>query len=353
MPAAARPIDLRSDTVTRPDAPMLEAMVRAPLGDDVFGDDPTAQELETLSAGLTGKEAALFVPSGTMGNAIAVGVHCRPGDEVVLEALCHTYNFECAGSARLWGVQAVAIPGERGQIPLERLARAVRPDDVHLPRTRLVVLEETANIPGGCVLPLEYLREVGAFCRARGLRFHLDGARIFNASVASGVPVREYAACADSLMFCVSKGLGAPAGSLVAGDRGFIQEARRLRKLLGGGLRQAGILAACGLYALRHNVERLADDHRRARELAASLAPLAARGLDVSPPETNMVFLRWPGSDPERYARTTRELAADGVLAVGLRERGIRLVFHKDVDDEAAARAGEILGRRLEVVLRS
>ena len=204
---------------------------------------------------------------------------------------------------------------------------------------------------GGCVLPLDYLREVGELCRESGLRFHIDGARVFDASVASGVPVSDYAACADSMMFCVSKGLGAPAGSLLVGGQEFIREAHRLRKLLGGGLRQGGILAACGLHALRNNVERLADDHRRAHAFAERLASLSARGLEVSDPETNMVFVRWSGDRDDRYSAAATQLAEDGVRAVGLPQRGIRFVFHKDVDEESAQRAGEIVVATLERIL--
>lgn len=344
-------IDLRSDTVTRPDAPMLEAMRTAPLGDDVFGDDPTVKELEALAAEICGTEAGVFVPSGTMGNAAAVGVHCRPGDEMVLETLCHTFNFEQAGAARLWGVQSVALDGERGCIPLERIRSSVRHDDVHLPHTGLVVLEQTSNMAGGCVLPLDYLRDVGDLCRELGLRFHLDGARLFNASVASGVPVSDYVRCADSVMFCVSKGLGAPAGSLLVGSREFVREAHRLRKLLGGGLRQGGILAACGVHALRNNVERLADDHRRARAFAGRLAPLCEQGLELADPETNMVFVGWAGGRDDRYTAAAQRLAEDGVRAVGLPQRGIRFVFHKDVDEEGAQRAGDLVAATLERIL--
>jgi len=345
------PIDLRSDTITRPDEAMYAAMCSAPLGDDVFGDDPTVIELQNRAAEICGKEGALFVPSGTMGNSIAVGVHCRPGDELIVEGLSHTYNFEQAGTSRLWGVQSRTIDGDRGMIPLESIRRSIRYDDVHLPRTRLVVLEQTSNMPGGCVQPLDYLQEVGELCRERGLRFHIDGARIFNASVASGVPVSEYAACADSMMFCVSKGLGAPAGSLIVGDTDFAAEARRLRKLLGGGLRQGGVIAACGLHALEHNVDRLADDHRHARELGERLAGLGLAGLEVSEPETNMIFIRWSGDDESRYASAAMALAKDGVLTVGLPERGIRVVFHKDIDDAASERSGDLIAARLKQAL--
>ncbi len=340
-------IDLRSDTVTRPDGAMFEAMCKAPLGDDVFGDDPTTTELEELAAERLGKAAAVFVPSGTMGNSIAVGVHCDPGDEVILESLCHTYNFECGGSARLWGVQAVSIAGRRGMIPLERIASSIRPADVHMPRTKLVILEQTSNIAGGCILPLDYLESVSSLCRENGLLLHIDGARIFNASVGSGVEVSTYAACADTVMFCLSKGLGAPAGSMLVGPEATIAEARRLRKLLGGGLRQAGILAACGIHALKHNVDRLDEDHRHARELARKLQGLGLVGLRVSSPDTNMVFLEWEGEEPGRYAEFSDLLRSDGLLVVGLSGRGIRIVFHKDADETASQRAGEILQARL------
>ena len=344
-------IDLRSDTVTRPDAPMYEALREAPLGDDVFGDDPTVLGLEERVAQSFGKEAALFVPTGTMANAIAVGVHCDPGDEILLEGLCHTFNFECGGAARLWGVQARPVDGEAGRIPIAELAARVRPDNIHMPRSRLVLLEQTSNVAGGKVLPLEYLREVGAFCRSRDLAFHIDGARIFNASVAAGVPVAEYAACADSLMFCVSKGLGAPAGSLLVGVAEFIAEARSLRKLLGGGLRQVGVLAACARHALEHNVERLAEDHRRAARFAADLGSFRNRGVTIETPETNMVFLRLPEGDSALHGQLTDRARLAGVAAVPLGDRGVRFVFHKDIDDRALERATSIVRACLETLL--
>ena len=327
---------------------MLEALCQAPLGDDVFGDDPCVIELEELAAQRLGKEAALFVPSGTMGNSIAVGVHCDPGDEVILEALCHTYNFECGGAARLWGAQAVSIEGDRGRIPLDEISASIRADDVHMPRTRLVIIEQTSNIAGGCILPLDYIESVSSLCRDNGLLLHIDGARIFNASAGSGIEVARYAACADTVMFCLSKGLGAPAGSVLVGSADTIAEARRLRKLLGGGLRQAGVLAACGIYALKNNVDRLGEDHRRAGELARRLEELGLEGLQVSTPDTNMVFLTWEGEDPGRYADFSKALRDAGLLVVAIPSRGIRIVFHKDADEEAARQAGEILGRHLK-----
>ncbi|MEM7231508.1 MAG: low-specificity L-threonine aldolase [Planctomycetota bacterium] len=334
-------IDLRSDTVTQPDAAMRAAMERAPLGDDVFGDDPSVQHLEAFAAEMCGREASLFTPSGTMANSIAIATLTRPGEEVILEALCHSFNFECAGASRLWGVQCRTLPGVRGQIPLDELRAAIRPSDIHLPRTGLVILEQTSNVAGGCVLPFEYLESVSSLCRERGLKFHIDGARIFNAAVASGRNVRDYAQLVDSLMFCVSKGLGAPCGSLLVGDADTIAEARRVRKLLGGGMRQAGLLAACGTYALENNVERLAEDHGRAVTLAEALS--SVDGLRVDDPETNMVYFNWAGGTAEDYRAFAESLADRGVRVVPMFDRGLRAVFHKDVDADGSVRATEVL----------
>jgi threonine aldolase len=333
-------IDLRSDTVTRPDEGMYRAMAEAPLGDDVFGDDPTVIRLEERAAEMLGKEAALFVPSGTMGNAIAVGVHCRPGDEVILERTSHTFNFECGGPARLWGVQSVPLdsPEKNGRMPLPAIRGAMRSrSDVHQPRSRLVALEETHNLSGGRVLPLTYLEEVALFCRSGGLALHIDGARIFNAAVAMGLSAREIAAGADSVTFCVSKGLGAPAGSLLCGARDFIAEARRLRKLLGGGMRQSGILAAAGLYALENNVARLAEDHEHARALGEALHGLCGARVRPWPVETNMVYLDLSGeaAGVKRFAQT---LVEKGILAINL-SGSFRFVFHKDVDPHSSREA--------------
>ena len=340
-------IDLRSDTVTQPDAGMRQAMQEAPLGDDVFGDDPTVNQLEAEVARLLGKESAVFVPSGTMGNTIAIAVATRPGDEMILEASAHMLNFEVAGAARLWGVQAHPIAGEGGLIPLDQLESAVRPADIHVPRTAMVVLEQTSNLSGGSILPLEYLQDVARFKEKHGLHLHIDGARLFNAAVAAGVAPREYAACADTVMFCFSKGLGAPAGSILVGPKPLIEEGRRVRKTLGGGLRQAGILAACGLYALSHNVERLRDDHARATALAAAVDAKDFPGVRVTKPETNMVYLRFEPDARISATELVAVLKVEGILAVDMLGKAVRLVFHKDVSAEAAE---AVCGRVVKVL---
>jgi threonine aldolase len=347
------PVDLRSDTVTRPDGAMYDALRAAPLGDDVLGDDPTAKRLEEKSAELLGKEAALFVPSGTMGNSIAIAVSTRPGDEVLIESSSHSLLFEVGGGSRLWGVQMLPLAGEGGVVPLQAIRDGVKPRDIHTPRSRLVILEQTSNLAGGAVLPLGYLRDVSALCRELGLGFHIDGARIFNAAVAARVPVREFAACADTVMFCLSKGLGAPMGSVLTGPAQIIEEARRVRKLLGGGMRQAGVLAACGLHALEHNVDRLADDHEHARSLADAIAESGLDGVRVDPPQTNMVYLRADGGGPELYRRIVESLRAEGVLCLAVLGRAVRFVFHKDVSAEGAGRARDAVIRVLRRELRN
>ena len=318
--------DFRSDTVTRPDAAMYEAMMRAPLGDDVFGDDPTVIELEAEGARILGKEAGLFLPSGTMANQVAVRTHCRPGDEVILHEGCHLYRFEQGGLAALHGVQAVPLPGEGGQVSLDAVRAALRPDDPHFPRTRLLVVENTHNLAGGRVLPQEHLAALAELAMESGLKMHLDGARVMNAQVASGIPAAEIAAPADSATLCLSKGLGAPVGTLLAGSEDFIRGARRVRKLLGGGMRQAGVLAAAGLVALRDGAARLHEDHALARHLGEALGALP--GVELAPVETNIVVAALPGCDLKELVG---RLGAKGVLVVPFGAGRIRLVTHKDV----------------------
>ena len=304
-------IDLRSDTVTVPTEGMRAAMARAEVGDDVYGEDPTTRELEEKAAELMGMEAALFVPSGTMGNQIAIACHTRPGQEVVVEATSHIYNVEMATMARFSGVQPRVIWGERGVFSAEQLAAALRPDLYYLAPTGLVCLENTHNAAGGRIWPLSTAREILEVAHSRGIPVHLDGARILNAQVATGIPARELVCGFDSVMFCLSKGLGCPVGSLLCGSREFISEARRVRKAMGGGMRQTGILAAAGLYALEHHIDRLAEDHENAKLLAEGLSQIP--GLAVWPPETNIVvfeIVEGPSAQ-ELCAR----LKANGVLA--------------------------------------
>lgn len=338
-------IDLRSDTVTKPTPGMRDAMARADVGDDVYGEDPTVNRLQERVAALLGKEAALFVPSGTMANQIALGVLTRPGDELVCDAGAHCVSFESGALAALWGVQARTLATPRGILDPADVEAAIRPaGDVH-PRTRVVELENTHNRGGGAVYPLATVRALGALAERRGLSLYLDGARLLNACAATGVAPAEYAAPATLASLCISKGLGAPAGSLVAGPRALVAEARRLRKRLGGGMRQAGVLAAACLWALDHHVERLADDHVNARRLADGLAALRGVRL-LFPPDTNLVFAAFEGRDAGSFSAA---LARAGVLAnaEGSTPDVLRFVTHLDVTapmiEEALARIARVV----------
>jgi len=331
-------IDLRSDTVTQPTAAMRDAMLTAPLGDDVFGDDPTVNTLQQRIAELLGKEAALFVPSGTQSNLIAVMTHCGRGDEYIVGQMAHTYRWEAGGAAVLGSVQPQPIEHQAdGSLRLADIEAAIKPDDAHFARSRLLALENTI---GGKVLPMSYMADATALARKRGLATHLDGARLFNAAVelARGTgndakaQARAIAQHFDSVSVCFSKGLGAPVGSALVGSRDFIVRAHRWRKMLGGGMRQAGVLAAAALHALEHHVDRLADDHALAKRLAAGLAGLP--GLSVEPPQTNIVFADLAG---ERAATLMPSLKSRGVLATGLYK--LRFVTHLDVDAEGVDRA--------------
>jgi threonine aldolase len=324
-------VDLRSDTVTRPTPAMREAIARAEVGDDVFGDDPTVNELERVAARRLGKEAALFVPSGTMANQVAMRMHCRPGDAALMEAGAHPVHHEAGAPAQLSGITVQTVRGERGILDPDRLVAAFPPEDVHYPPVRLVMVEDTANEGGGTVYPLEVLDAVAALARQRGAATHLDGARLFNAEVASGIPVARRARGYDTVSICLSKGLGAPVGSLLCGPAPLIHRARWVRKAFGGGMRQAGFLAAAGLHALAHHVPRLADDHRRARRLADGLREI---GFEPEEPETNMVYLGILEA-PSFEAR----LKARGVLCCALSPARLRLVTHLDLDDDAIERA--------------
>ncbi|MTD26640.1 low-specificity L-threonine aldolase [Erwinia sorbitola] len=318
-------IDLRSDTVTRPTQAMLNAMIQAETGDDVYGDDPTVNKLEAEAARLSGKAAALFLPTGTQANLVALLCHCQRGEEYIVGQLAHNYKYEAGGAAVLGSIQPQPIAAAAdGTLPLDVVAQYIKPDDVHFAITRLLSLENTHN---GKVLPVEYLQQAWTFTRERNLALHIDGARIFNAAVALQVPLEALARYSDTLTICLSKGLGTPVGSLLCGSEEFIRRARRWRKMTGGGMRQAGILAAAGLYALEHNVARLKDDHDNAAWLAEALRDI---GVDVTRCDTNMVFLRLP------EAQVT-------TLGPWMQERGIlispgaitRLVTHLDVNREA------------------
>jgi threonine aldolase len=319
-------IDLRSDTVTRPTEGMRRAMLEAPVGDDVFGEDPTVDRLESYVADLLGKEAALYAPSGTMTNQIGVHVSTNRGEEVLLHEGSHIFVYEAGAPALLSGVQLRTLPGENGVLEPDTVRAAIRPEDVHFPRSRLLCLENTHNTSGGKVFPLEDFATVAATAKYHGLKVHLDGARLFNAQAATGIPAREWCAHADTVSVCSSKGLGAPVGSLLAGDEETIGEARRARKAFGGGMRQAGIIAAAALYAFENHVDRLAEDHERAGNLAAGLREA---GYEVQRPETNLVLVAV--EDPSAFLQN---LASEGVLATPGKPGYVRLCTHLDAGDE-------------------
>jgi threonine aldolase len=333
-------VDLRSDTVTLPTPEMREAMAAAEVGDDVFGDDPTVNRLEAMAAERLGKQAALFIPSGTMGNLAAVLSHCQRGDEVILGDQCHTYNYEAGGVAALGGVHPRAVNTlPNGQLSLEAIEDAVRSDNVHFPISRLICLENTHNRCGGAVLDEAYTASVGALAQRHGLRLHLDGARIFNAAAALGVPAALLAAPADSVTFCLSKALCAPVGSVLCGEREFIHRARRIRKQLGGGMRQAGVLAAAGIVALEKMVDRLPEDHRRARNLAWGLKAIPLVTVEDPRPPSNMIYFQLKDEARLDGSGLQQALARSQVKISPVGDRRIRLVVHYWIDDEGVTRA--------------
>ncbi|MEI7657521.1 MAG: GntG family PLP-dependent aldolase [Phycisphaerae bacterium] len=343
-------IDLRSDTVTRPTAAMREAMMRAPLGDDVLGDDPTVLALQERVAALMGKQAACFVPSGTMANQTAIRAQTEPGDEIICHEGSHIFHYEGGGPAVISGCMCRVVDTPDGTFGEEAVPALVRPDDSHFCRSRLLVLENTHNRGGGTVWPLERLARVTGAAAARGLRRHLDGARLWNASVASGVTVATWASHFDTVAACFSKGLGCPVGSIVVGDRATIARVHRARKLLGGGMRQAGMLAAAALHALDHHVERLATDHANARELWRAL--MRVPGLEADPgqpdgPMTNLVFFRLGAALPLDAAGLQQRLAARGVLALATGPRRMRMVTHLDVTAAQCAAAAQATGEAI------
>jgi len=327
-------IDLRSDTVTLPTPEMREAMAKAEVGDDVYSEDPTVNRLQDLAAQKMGKQAGLFVASGTMGNLVAVLSHCQRGDEVIVGKKNHVFVHEAGGISALGGVHSCQLPNQLdGSLLLDEVADAIRPEDVHEPVTRLICLENTHNGCGGVYQTPGYIHQVADFAHARGIAVHLDGARIFNAAVAQGLPAVKLAGPVDSVTFCLSKGLCAPVGSVLCGSREFISRARRVRKMLGGGMRQAGILAAAGLYALENMVDRLSEDHARALKLADGLRQIPGLLLDAGTPATNMVFFSLHPDVKYSTPGLVEKLRTFGVLIGDAGERYYRLVTHYWIQD--------------------
>ncbi|MEK6236241.1 MAG: aminotransferase class I/II-fold pyridoxal phosphate-dependent enzyme [Planctomycetales bacterium] len=340
-------LDFRSDTVTRPTPGMRKAIAEAEVGDDVFGDDPTVIRFQERVAETLGKEAALFVPSGTMSNQLAIRTQCRPGEELICESGCHIYNYEQGGAAQLSGVTCRYLEGEHGVLRLDQLQAMKRPENEHLVRTRMVALENTHNRGGGMVFPLEHVKAICGWAREQGLKTHLDGARLFNAVVASGIEAASWAEHFDTGSVCFSKGLGAPVGSALAGPRDLILEARRHRKVLGGGMRQVGILAAAALYALDNHVDRLAEDHENAQTLAAAVRDLP--GLELSPQEvhTNIVIFE---IDPalDTAAGFTARLEEHGVRVIAFGPTQVRICTHLDVSADDVREACRALATTVE-----
>lgn len=333
-------VDLRSDTITKPTPAMRRAMAEAEVGDDVFGDDPTVQQLEALAAARMGKEAGLFVASGTMGNLVSLLAQCGRGDEVILGDQAHTYMYEQGGTAALGGIHPRVLKNQPdGTLDLEEIVAAIRdPGNPHFPRTKLITVENTHNRCGGSPLSVAYMRSVGALAKQYGLLFHVDGARIFNAAIALGVDVRTLVADADSVTFCLSKGLAAPVGSVVCGSKAFIAEARRARKVVGGGMRQVGVIAAAGIVALTQMVERLADDHTNATALAAGLAALPGIQVEDVPVRTNIVYFNVVRPDLNA-AQLVARLAEQGVRLLSVGPRRIRAVTNYHVTAELISSA--------------
>lgn len=332
-------IDYRSDTVTKPTPGMLEAMMQAVVGDDVFGEDPSINQLEQKAARMFGMEAALFCPSGTMTNQIAIKCHTQPGDEVIVDENAHVYQYEGGGIAFNSGASVRLLAGDRGRITAEAVAAAINPDDVHKARTSLVCLENTSNRGGGSCYALEEIRQIKKQCSAHGLALHLDGARLFNALVAKEETPIQYGEIFDSISICLSKSLGCPVGSLLLGRNDFIKKARRIRKVFGGGMRQAGFLAAAGIYALDHHVERLSIDHAHAREIEAALAtkPYVKRVLPV---ETNIIIFELADNTAPALVAKWKE---KGILAYAIAPNRVRLVVHLDITPEMVNRTIEII----------
>ncbi len=330
--------DLRSDTVTKPTEQMLLAMQQAEVGDDVFGEDPTINALEQKAADIFGHEAGLFCPSGTMTNQVAINVHTQPGDEVTCSETAHIYIYEGGGIAKNSGASVRLLPGDRGRFTAAQVEAAINPDDVHMPVTKMVAVEDTSNRGGGAIYDFSELKKISELCRSKYLILHCDGARVFNALVESGMDPKKYGQLFDSISICLSKGLGAPVGSVLIGNKDFIKKARRVRKVFGGGMRQAGYLAAAGIYALDHHVERLREDHAHARHIGSVLEK-QSWVKSVVPVETNILVFETEVPREEILQR----LKEQAVLAMPFGAQAIRMVFHLDVPEQKVNRLADIL----------
>jgi len=335
-------IDLRSDTVTKPSAKMREAMMTAEVGDDVYGEDPTVNRLQERIAELLGKEAALFVPSGVMANQLAIKVHTQPGDEVIVESESHIYNYETAGSAFISHVQLSTVKGTHGVLKAEQIEHAIRVPVYYNPKTTLACLENTHNKAGGTIYPFQEIKSIYEFTRSRNLALHLDGARLWNASVATKIAPKEYARYFDTVSVCFSKGLGAPVGSALVGTRKKIEQARTYRKILGGGMRQAGILAAGALYALEHNIDRLEEDHRKAKVFAEQLSGIDGIQIDPASVQTNIVIMRISDRN-KNTSDIVGKLKEKNILISEMDSSTLRAVTHLDVSMDQVNKAAEII----------
>jgi|WetSurMetagenome_2_1015567.scaffolds.fasta_scaffold61494_2 threonine aldolase len=329
-------IDIRSDTVTKPSPAMRQAMMHAEVGDDVFGEDPTVNKLQIKCAVTTGKEKALYVPSGCMANQLAVKSHTQPGDEVICESECHIFNYETAAPAVISNVQMMTVKGENGVMQLNEIKKFVRTKEYYFPRTRLICLENTHNRAGGVIHPIEIIKEISEYARSNDIKMHMDGARIFNASIETGISVKEYASYFDSISFCFSKGLGAPVGSILCGSADFITIAHKWRKIIGGGMRQAGILATAALYALENNTKRLKEDHKKAKYFAEEISKLKGINVNLDLVHTNIVIF-----SNSKYTKSEliSKLKEKGVLISAGSFENLRAVFHLDVSTEEVKKA--------------
>jgi threonine aldolase len=334
-------IDLRSDTVTKPSAGMRKAMFEAEVGDDVYREDPTVNYLQEFAAEMLGKDSALFVPSGLMGNQICLNVLTNPGDEVICERTAHIFQYESGTPAKLSGIQLSLVEGENGVITPQQIEPLIRPESAYyMPRTRVIEIENTHNVAGGTVIPIDTIREIKKLADNYGLYLHLDGARLWNASVATGIDVKEYADNFDTVSVCLSKGLGAPIGSIIAGDAGVMEEAFRVRKAIGGGMRQVGLIAAAGVYAVKNNIERLKEDHSRAKELAIHLSAMNSVNIDLDSVHTNILMFK---PLHKTVDEVLKELKQNGLLAGPGGYDVVRLVTHLDINDQDVKSAKEIL----------